>query len=44
MITNTGKSIIGKYLLGQAPAYASYIAIGCGAQPLATADPYGDYS
>ena len=44
MITNTGKSIIGKYLLGQAPAYASYIAVGCGAQPLDTADPYGDYS
>ena len=44
MITDTGKSIIGKYLLGQAPAYASYIAVGCGAQPLATADPYGDYS
>ena len=43
MITNTGKSIIGKYLLGQAPAYASYIAIGCGAQPLATGDPYGNY-
>lgn len=44
MITNTGKSIIGKYLLGQAPAYASYIAVGCGAQPLDTVDPYGDYS
>ena len=44
MITDTGKSIIGKYLLGQAPAYASYIAVGCGAQPLATSDPYGDYS
>jgi hypothetical protein len=44
MITNTGQSIIGKYLLGQAPAYASYIAVGCGAQPLATADPYGNYS
>jgi hypothetical protein len=44
MITNTGQSIIGKYLLGQAPAYASYIAVGCGAQPLETADPYGDYS
>jgi hypothetical protein len=43
MITNTGKSIIGKYLLGQAPAYASYIAVGCGAQPLATSDPYGNY-
>lgn len=43
MITDKGKEIIGKYLLGQAPAYASYIAIGCGAQPLATADPYGNY-
>lgn len=34
MITNTGKSIIIKYLLGQAPAYASYIAAGCGAKPV----------
>ena len=33
MITNTGKSIIGKYLLGNAPAYASYIALGSGAKP-----------
>ena len=44
MITNTGKEIIGKYMLGQAPAYASYIALGCGAQPLATVDPYGNYA
>lgn len=44
MITNTGKTIISKYMLGQAPAYASYLAIGCGKQPLATATPYGDYS
>jgi hypothetical protein len=35
MITNTGKSIIAKYLVGQAPAYASYIALGCGPKPLA---------
>ena len=34
MITNTGKSIVIKYLLGQAPAYASYIAAGCGAMPV----------
>lgn len=34
MITNTGKSILAKYLVGQAPAYASYIAVGCGAEPL----------
>jgi len=44
MITNTGKNIIGKYLLGQAPAYASYIAVGSGPKPLATADAYGNYS
>lgn len=44
MITNIGKNIIGKYLLGQAPAYASYIAVGCGAQPLQTEDIFGNYS
>lgn len=44
MITNTGKSIIAKYLLGQAPAYASYMAIGCGEKPLMTGDALGDYS
>jgi hypothetical protein len=44
MITNIGKSIIGKYLLGYAPSYASYIAVGCGKKPLATADEYPDYS
>ena len=44
MITDAGKSIIGKYLLGQAPAYASYIAIGCGPTPLDTADVQGDFS
>jgi hypothetical protein len=37
MITNKGKDIFGKYLVGTAPAYASYIAVGCGAQP----NPYG---
>ena len=37
MITNTGKDIILKYLLGQTPSYASYIAVGCGPQPL---EPY----
>lgn len=34
MITNTGQSILAKYLVGQAPAYASFIAIGCGATPV----------
>ena len=44
MITNKGKTIIAKYLLGQAPAYASYIAVGCGPQPLDTEDSFGNYS
>lgn len=44
MITNTGKNILAKYLIGQAPAYASYIAIGCGANPVNTDTPLGDYS
>lgn len=35
MITETGKNILGKYLIGTAPAYASYIAVGCGATPRA---------
>jgi len=34
MITNNGKDLIGKYLLGQVPSYASYISFGCGADPL----------
>jgi hypothetical protein len=44
MITNIGKGIIGKYLLGYAPSYASYIAIGCGKKPLSLLDAYPDYS
>lgn len=39
MITNTGKGILAKYLIGQAPAYASYIAVGCGAKPLNSEEP-----
>jgi hypothetical protein len=34
MITNTGKNILSKFLISQAPAYASFIAIGCGPKPL----------
>jgi hypothetical protein len=44
LITNTGKSIIGKYLLGQAPAYASFIAVGCGPTPLQTGDVSNDFA
>lgn len=34
MITNDGKQIIAKFLLGQAPEFATHIAAGCGATPL----------
>jgi hypothetical protein len=44
MITNRGKNIIGKYMLGQAPAYASYIAVGCGPTPLDTEDAQGNFA
>jgi hypothetical protein len=33
MITNDGKSIIGKYLINQAPSYAGYLAVGSGSDP-----------
>lgn len=36
MITDKGKSILAKYLIGQSPAYASHIAIGCGPTPIDT--------
>lgn len=45
MITNTGKNILAKYLIGQAPAYASYIAFGCGApKALGPGSSFADYS
>lgn len=44
MITNTGKNILAKYLIGQAPAYASFIAIGIGTRPLAVGEPFPDFS
>lgn len=44
MITNTGKNIVAKYLINQAPAYASYIALGCGPEPLDSVLDLEDYS
>lgn len=38
MITNDGKDLISKYLLGQVPTYATHISIGCGATPLGVND------
>jgi hypothetical protein len=40
MITNVGKNILARYLIGQAPAYASHIAVGCGATPKATDEAF----
>jgi len=36
MITNTGKNLLAKYLVGQTPSYASHIAVGCGVNPVAS--------
>jgi hypothetical protein len=44
MITNTGRNILAKYLIGQTPSYASHIAVGCGARPLNNGVPFEDYS
>lgn len=44
MITNNGKRVISKYLLNEAPAYATHISIGCGAKPLKNDEPLPDVS
>lgn len=43
MITNTGKDIIAKFLLGQAPSYAAYIALGSGAKPKTASETLSGY-
>jgi len=40
MITDNGKEIVAKYMLGTAPAYASYMAFGSAARPLGTSDAH----
>jgi hypothetical protein len=44
MITNIGKNLLAKYLVGQTQSYASHIAVGCGASPLPSGGDFGDYS
>ena len=44
MITNKGRNILAKYLIGQAPAYASYLAMGVGADPLGPTGSLGNYA
>ena len=38
MITNDGKEIISKFLIGHVPAYATHLSIGCGAKPLTASE------
>jgi hypothetical protein len=44
MITNTGKQIIGRYLVGLTDTYASHLVIGCGAKPLSSTEAFDDYA
>jgi len=44
VITNIGKNILAKYLIGQASAYASFIAVGIGPRPLAVGESFPDFS
>lgn len=42
MITETGKNILAKYMIGQAPAYASYLSFGCGPRALAASENFSN--
>jgi hypothetical protein len=45
MITNIGKNLLAKYLVGQIQSYASHIAVGCGPNPVASdGGNFGDYA
>ncbi len=44
MITNIGKNLLAKYLVGQTQSYASHIAVGCGPTPVASDGLFQDYS
>ena len=44
MITDKGRGILAKYLIGQAPSYASFLALGIGKEPLSDSSETVDYS
>ncbi len=44
MITDKGVELLGRYIVGQIPTFASHIAIGCGPQTLLSAASLDDYS
>jgi hypothetical protein len=42
MITETGKNILAKYMIGQAPAYASYLSFGSGPKALSSSEQFSN--
>jgi hypothetical protein len=44
LITNKGKNILAKYLIGQSQSYASHIALGIGPRPTFVGSPFSDFS
>jgi hypothetical protein len=44
LITDKGRGILAKYLIGQAPSYASFLALGIGKEPLSDVSETVDYS
>jgi hypothetical protein len=44
LITNFGKNILAKYLVGQTSSYASFIAIGVGPRPIPVGINFPDFS
>lgn len=43
MITNKGVELMGKYIAGQLPIFASHLAIGCGPTTLTSRTEFGNY-
>ena len=43
MITNKGVELMGKYIAGQLPIFASHVAIGCGPTALTSRTEFGNY-
>lgn len=44
MITDNGVKLLGKYIVGQIPTFASHIAIGCGPNVIKAVDSFGAYA
>jgi len=44
MITNKGVELLGRYVVGHIPTFASHIAIGCGENTLLNSESLADYS